>query len=58
MTSSKYKAQSNKHNSSDKSSYKKYLHEFWLFGLKQAYACIFGGFFAIGYADNAILVSD
>lgn len=21
-----------------------YIHEFWLFGLKQAYACVFGGF--------------
>ena len=26
------------------SSFKYYLHEFWLFGLKQAYACLFGGF--------------
>lgn len=24
--------------------YKHYLYEFWLFGLKQAYACVFGGF--------------
>ncbi len=28
----------------NRNTYKKYLHEFWLFGLKQAYACIFGGF--------------
>lgn len=26
------------------SGFKYYLHEFWLFGLKQAYACLFGGF--------------
>ena len=25
-------------------SFKKFIHEFWLFGLKQAYACLFGGF--------------
>jgi uncharacterized membrane protein YoaT (DUF817 family) len=28
----------------NRNTYKKYLHEFWLFGLKQAYACVFGGF--------------
>ena len=44
MTSSKHKAQPQRHKSPGKNLYKKYLHEFWLFGLKQAYACIFGGF--------------
>ena len=44
MTSSKHKAQPQRHKSSGKNLYNKYLHEFWLFGLKQAYACIFGGF--------------
>ncbi len=24
--------------------FKTFIHEFWLFGLKQAYACVFGGF--------------
>ena len=26
---------------------KQFVHEFWLFGLKQAYACIFGGFLLV-----------
>lgn len=26
------------------SRFKTFIHEFWLFGLKQAYACVFGGF--------------
>lgn len=26
------------------SNFSRFIHEFWIFGLKQAYACIFGGF--------------
>ena len=35
------------------------LHEFWLFGLKQAYACIFAGtFLAIVIASHVLYPRD